>query len=35
MKLIELFSSESTKQLQKLSVYIQKAFKLRQEHISV
>ena len=35
MKLIELFSSESTKQLQKLSVYTQKAFKLRQEHISV
>ena len=35
MKLIELFSSESTNQLQKLSVYTQKAFKLRQEHISV
>ena len=31
----ELFSSEATKQLQKLNVYIQKAFKLRQEHMSV
>ena len=35
MKLIELFSSENTKQLQKISVYMQKAFKLRQEHMSV